>query len=239
VALYILLMGVQGAGKGEQSKFIQETYGIPQLSTGDLFRARKTMTDPLSVQIQEIMAKGGLISDDVTCKLVEEWLDSDAAKNGAIFDGFPRNPVQAKWLDEYLQKKQERLATAILLEIDLYTAFKRAFGRVENKETKKTYNIYFNNEGITSQFVKAKEDEFPPRLEVTETATNKVLFRRSDDANADAVVKRIDTYVAETASLVPYYEAQGILHKIDAHQSIPQVREEIHQIIESSRVKVK
>jgi adenylate kinase len=232
-------MGVQGAGKGEQSKFIQEAYNIPQLSTGDLFRARKTMTDELSVRIQELMAKGILIPDDITCELVREWLDSDAAKSGAIFDGFPRNPVQAKWLDEYLQQKNEALTAAILLDLDLYTAFKRAFGRVSNDKTKKSYNIYFNKDGIKYEFVNDPAKQFPPRLEATEIESGEVMIRRADDANAAAILQRIDTYLEETASLVPYYKEQGILHTINALGTIPEVRDQVHQIIETARVKVK
>jgi adenylate kinase len=227
-------MGVQGAGKGEQSRFITETYGIPQISTGDLFRAMKTRQDPLARRIQQIMAEGKLIDDDTTNEVVKERLAQPDAAKGAIFDGFPRTPAQADWLESYLGSRGERLSLVILLKLDLYTAFKRSFGRVKSKATGKTYNIYYNSEGIDWKFADYHENAlFPPRLKAVDVETGEELERRPDDASAHAIIKRIDTFMETTQPLIDYYRAKGLLYIVDADQSISSVSEDIRRLIES------
>ncbi|HLU10409.1 MAG TPA: nucleoside monophosphate kinase [Oceanobacillus sp.] len=238
MGLYIMLMGVQGAGKGEQSKFITETYGIPQISTGDLFRAMKTREDALAKRIQQIMAEGKLIDDDTTNEVVKERLSQPDAANGAIFDGYPRTPAQADWLESFLASKNERLSTVILLNLDLYTAFKRSFGRVKSKTTGKTYNIYFNDQGIDWEFVEHPDKAlFPPRLKAVDKETGEELERRPDDANAHAIIKRIDIFTETTQPLIDYYGSKGLLQTVDANQPIAAVSEAIRQLIESVREK--
>ena len=168
MGLYVILMGVQGAGKGEQAKFIRDTYKIPHVSTGDLFRAMKTREDDLAKRIQKTMADGHLVSDETTNEVVAERLSQPDAHNGVIFDGYPRTPAQADWLENYLESKGERVNIVMLLTLDLYTAFKRAFGRVSHPETGKSYNIYYNKEEIEWEFVEHPEKAFPPQLKATE-----------------------------------------------------------------------
>ena len=230
MALYIIIMGVQGAGKGVQAGIISERYGIPQVSTGDLFRAMKNRTDALARQTQEIMAAGRLVPDDVTNRMVQERLEQDDAAKGAILDGFPRNIAQAEWLNEYLANRGESLRTVLLLELDLYTAFKRAFGRVQVNG--KPYNLFFDNDGIDWHYENDPEGKYPPRVVGVETSTNTPLSRRMDDANAGAIIKRIDTYLETTAPLVEFYKAAELLDEINALQSIPEVSQEIQAIIE-------
>ncbi len=232
MSLFVLLMGVQGAGKGEQARFITAKYGIPQLSTGDLFRAMKTRQDEFARKIQQLMAEGKLIDDATTCEVVRERLALADAQNGVIFDGFPRTPAQAEWLDNYLSEHGAGLKAVILLKLDLYTAFKRAFGRVTAKDGK-TYNLYSNNEGVEFVFEPHAEGNYPPRLKAELTATGEELIRRPDDAHAHAIIKRIDTYVAETEPLIEYYEREGLLKVIDALQPIASVSREIEQILDS------
>ena len=102
MGLYLILLGVQGAGKGVQAAWIQERYGIPHVSTGDLFRAMRTREDELAQRIQAIMASGQLISDEITNEVARDRLEQPDAANGAILDGFPRNEVQAEWLTQHL-----------------------------------------------------------------------------------------------------------------------------------------
>ncbi len=231
MSLYIIIMGVQGAGKGVQAKFIQEQYGIPQISTGDLFRAMKTRDDDFARHVQEIMASGQLVPDDDTNEMVRERLEQADAQNGAIFDGFPRNAVQAQWLEAYLASKGAAITAVLLLELDLYVAFKRAFGRVTNAAGK-SYNIYSNAEGIEWTFEEHPEKLFPPRLIAREIATGELLHRRPDDANAAAVIKRIDDYLQLTQPVIDYYKDKGLLVRIDAEQSIEAVRSAIANVIE-------
>jgi adenylate kinase len=237
MGLYIVLMGVQGAGKGEQAGYIRDTYHIPQISTGDLFRAMKTREDELAKRIQQTMAAGNLIDDATTNEVVAERLSQPDAANGAIFDGYPRTPAQADWLEKYLESKGERIALALVMQLDLYTAFKRSFGRVKHRETGKTYNIYYNNEGIEWEFVDHPEKAFPPQLKAHEKGSATELERRPDDGNADAIITRIDIYMKTTQPLIAYYRSKGLLTDIYAEQPIPVVSYAIKMAIEAAQSK--
>ncbi len=234
MGLYIILMGVQGAGKGEQARFIHETYRIPHISTGDLFRAMKTREDELAKRIQQIMAEGKLIDDDTTNEVVKDRLSQPDAANGVILDGYPRTPAQADWLEQYLAGKDEKVSAVILLELDLFTAFKRAFGRVTSAKTGKTYNIYSNSEGIEWQFVEDSDGaKFPPRLQARSLEDGEELQRRPDDASAHAIIKRIDTFIQTTQPLLNYYQNKELLKPVNADQPIQAVGEEIRRVIDS------
>jgi len=233
MGLYIILMGVQGSGKGTQAASITQNYGgIPQISTGDLFRAMKTRTDDLAKQIQQLMAEGKLIDDDTTNKVVEDRLQQPDAANGAIFDGFPRTPYQAQWLENYLEKKGDKIAAVILMEIDLYDAFRRAFGRVSSPSGQ-GYNIYTDAEKLDIKWVDHPEKLFPPRLEATVKATGEKLVRRPDDASADAIIKRIDIFRKTTQPLIDYFSGKGLVHTVNADQSIDAVGADIKKILDA------
>lgn len=232
--LYIILMGVQGAGKGVQAAFIRDHYNIPHVSTGDLFRAMKTRTDPLAQQIQETMRSGKLVSDETTNQVVRERLEQDDAKNGVILDGYPRTPAQAAWLEQYLQSRGEKLSVVLLLDLDLYQAFRRAFGRVTSAGGE-SYNVYSNAEGIEWQFTDDPDKQYPPRLEATLTATGEKLIRRPDDASAHAIIQRIDTYLATTRPLIEYFEKKDLVKRVDASGAIEDVSRKIERVIESVR----
>lgn len=230
MGLYLVIMGVQGAGKGTQAAFIKEKYGILHVSTGDLFRAMKTREDELAKRVQDIMNAGRLVPDDTTNEVVKDRLEQPDAQKGAVLDGYPRNIAQAQWLENYLQSKGEKLAAVLLLELDPYVAFKRAFGRVTSASGD-AYNIYTNNEGLEWSLVEHPEKAFPPRLEVKNTRTGEILKRRSDD-EAFAVIKRIDIYLEETRPLVDYYRQKGLLVSLDAEQSIEAVGKAIEVAVD-------
>ena len=234
MSLYLIIMGVQGAGKGVQARFIEKKYDIPQVSTGDLFRAMKTRDDELARRVQEIMQSGQLVPDDVTNEILQERLEQPDAANGAIFDGYPRNREQAQFLADYLASKNTGVSAVLLLKLDLYVAFKRAFGRVTNLEGK-SYNIYSDDDGIEWQFVDHPEKTFPPRLEAIEIETGAALNRRPDDANAGAIIKRIDVYLQTTQPLIDYYRQAGLLIDIDAERSIKDVSSAIKEAIDRVR----
>lgn len=231
MGLFVILMGVQGSGKGEQARFMQETYGLPQLSTGDLFRAMKTREDDFARRVQQIMAEGRLIDDETTNEMVRQRLSEPDAQAGAIFDGYPRTPAQAAWLDDYLASQGQHIAAVLLLDIDLFTAFKRAYGRVSAKDGA-SYNLYSKSEGVTFDWVEHPEGAHPPRLRAVLNATGEELVRRPDDAHAHAIIKRIDTFVATTAPLIEYYEGKGLVRRVDADRSISEVSAAIRAILD-------
>lgn len=232
MALYLNLMGVQGSGKGTQAQLISQKYGIPHISTGDMFRAMRKRSDDLARRVQEMMDAGRLIDDETTNAVVADRLAQPDAAGGAILDGYPRNIAQADFLAAYLAERGQRLNVVILMHIDLYVAFKRAFGRVTAADGQ-TYNIYYQKEGLDIQVEKHPEGLFPPRVVVK--CGEEILQRRADDADAMAVIKRIDTYLAETQPLVDYYQARGLLHMVDADRPIEAVSADLYRLIDQSR----
>ncbi|MCY3719611.1 MAG: nucleoside monophosphate kinase [Anaerolineaceae bacterium] len=235
MGLYLILLGVQGAGKGVQAAWIQQHYGIPHVSTGDLFRAMRTREDELAQRIQAIMASGQLISDEITNEVVRDRLSQPDAAGGAILDGFPRNEVQAAWLDDYLASKGEAVNAVLLMEIDLYVAFKRAYGRIASEDGARIYNLYYQNENIDWRLEEHPEGAWPPRVTGSECDTGMPLVRRPDDASADVVIRRIDTYLETSMPLVNWYRGRGLLRSVDAEQSIEDVSAAIQAVIETNR----
>ena len=233
MALYLIIMGVQGAGKGTQAVFIKDAYKIPHVSTGELFRAMKAREDDLAKRVQELLKSGSLVPDAVTNEVLKERLEQPDARSGAILDGYPRNVAQAEWLAGYLAGKGEKVTAVLLLELDPYTAFKRAFGRVAGADGAQ-YNIYTNNEGLEWRTIDHPDKAFPPRLEVTLKATGEVLKRRADD-EAVAVLKRIDTYLEQTAPLIDFYHDRGRLVSVPANQPIEAVSNALKQAIDNIR----
>ncbi len=231
MSLYVILMGVQGAGKGLQAKLIEEYFGIPQVSTGDLFRAMRTRSDELARKVQDIMASGQLVDDDTTNAIVVDRLAQADAQNGVILDGYPRNQIQAAFLESHLAKRNARVNAVLLLELDLYIAFKRAFGRVSDADGG-SYNFYYNAEGVDFAWVQDAAGCFPPRLEATLSGSDTPLKRRPDDASADAILKRIDTFLETTQPLISYFESKGIVRTICADQSIDAVWADIKGSLE-------
>ncbi len=232
MSLYVILMGVQGAGKGLQAQLIEEHFGIPQVSTGDLFRAMRTRSDDLARKVQDIMASGQLVDDDTTNAIVVDRLAQPDAQNGVILDGYPRNRVQAAFLESHLAEKGAGVNAVLLLELDLYTAFKRAFGRVSDADGG-SYNYYFNADGVTFTWIADDSHCFPPRLDATLSDDGSTLKRRPDDASADAIIQRIDTFLDTTRPLISYFETRGNVLKINADQSIDAVWSDIRGALES------
>jgi adenylate kinase len=229
MGLYIILMGVQGAGKGVQAGFISDTYQIPHVSTGDLFRAMKTREDDLAKRVQHILATGGLVDDATTNEMVAERLTQADAKNGVILDGYPRNQEQAAFLADYLAERGEKVNAVLLLNLDLFIAFKRAFGRV-TAANGDSYNYYYKQDAVDFTVEPEPSGKFPPRL--VAKLNGEELKRRNDDADAMAVIKRIDIYLDETMPVLAYFRDKGLVYEVDAEQDIPQVSAAIQQIID-------
>lgn len=222
MALFLMLMGPQGAGKGVQAQRLSGGLGIPHVSTGDLFRAMRQRDDALAREVQAIMAAGHLIDDELTNQVLRDRLEQPDAKTGAVLDGYPRNLVQAKFLDEYLARRDDKLDAILLLELDLFEAFRRSYGRVTATDGR-SYNIYSNDIGVEWGFEEDSEGIYPPRLWARLRKTNEDLIRRPDDGHAHAIIQRIAAFQAEKEALVGYYEARGLLKRIDASQDIESV----------------
>ena len=215
-AKYIVLVGVQGSGKGTQAKVLSENLSIPHISTGDLFREMKTLDTPLAREIQTLMNDGKLISDEITIQVVRERLAKADAVNGAILDGFPRTKPQAEALDKLLAEFSSKLQTVLHFKLAKELAIERIVNRrVCSLNKNHDYNL------------KTK----PPQVEGRCDIDDAPIVQRPDDTPEAAEV-RISTYLAETAPLLDYYRQRGILCEIDANQPIGTVTTELMNCME-------
>jgi adenylate kinase len=180
----LILLGAPGAGKGTQAQFMTEKYGIPQISTGDMLRAAVKAGSPLGLKVKEVMASGGLVSDETIIELIEERIQQDDCKNGFLFDGFPRTIPQAEAL-----KKQKILIDAVV-EIDVpdEEIVSRLSGRRVHEESGRVYHVDYN----------------PPKVAGKDDETGEALVQREDDKE-ETVRKRLGVYHSQTAPLVEYY----------------------------------
>jgi adenylate kinase len=210
----IVLMGAPGAGKGTQARLLQERLKLPQISTGDIFRALKNSQTPLAQEVREVMAAGQLVSDDLTIRLVRERTAQEDCKNGYILDGFPRTPAQAATLEK-LAKEQGKQITAILIDVPHELLIKRMIGRRNCPICGELYNIYFKP---------AKNDNYCDLHPGTQ------LVQRADD-NPNIVQARLATYDEQTRPLLEYYRAANLLHTVDGTREPEVIYKDIERII--------
>lgn len=210
----ILLIGAPGAGKGTQARLLQERHNLPQISTGDIFRALSKADTPLARQLREILASGQLVSDELVIQLVEDRTSQDDCQNGYILDGFPRTTGQAQRLED-LAIAQNKSLQAILVEVPFDILEKRLTGRRTCPVCGEIYNIYFkppNIEGVCNQHPEAQ------------------LTQRSDD-NEEKVRARLAVYERETAPLIEYYEKSGRLQRVDGMQEAEEVYADLERLV--------
>ena len=217
MAKIIVLIGAPGAGKGTQARLLEERRGIPQISTGDMFREMRNADTPLAREVQAIMASGQLISDEITYRIVRDRTSKPDTAGTYVLDGYPRTAVQAEQLEE-LAKEQAKEIQAIEIDVPREELFKRLTGRRSCPICGEIYNIYSKRpqvEGFCDEHPEAE------------------LQHRSDD-NEDSVRTRLDTYEANTAPLLKYYRETGRLSKVDGTGEI----EDIYQSVEKHVVTV-
>jgi adenylate kinase len=208
----IVLIGAPGAGKGTQARLLQERRGIPQISTGDIFREMKNADTPLAREVQAIMAEGKLISDALTYQIVKDRTAREAGTY--ILDGYPRTAIQAEQLED-LAKEQIREIQAIEVDIPKEELMKRLTGRRSCPICGEIYNIYSK----------------PPKIEnVCDFHPKTQLKHRADD-NEQSVSTRLATYVKETEPLLDYYEKTGRLQKVSGEGDLEEIYREIDKLI--------
>ena len=210
----IVLVGAPGAGKGTQARLLQERRGIPQISTGDMFREMKTLDTPLAREVQEIMASGKLISDDITFKIVQDRTSRDDCKNGYILDGYPRTAVQAEQL-EALAAEQTKVIQAIEVDVPREELMRRLTGRRSCPLCGEIYNVY------------SKPPTVQGRCDLHPDAE---LVHRADD-NEESVSTRLATYDEQTAPLIEYYEKSGRLNKVDGRGELEEIYTALDKLI--------
>lgn len=193
----IIMLGAQGTGKGTVAGLISEQTGLPQISTGDIFRKNISEKTPLGVEADEYISKGNLVPDDITVPMVEDRLTWDDAKNGVILDGFPRTIEQAEKLDKILAKKGEKIDLVINLVTPKEEIIDRMLTRrvCTNQDCKATYNIKLH----------------PPVKEGICDKCGSPLKQRADDSDPEAIKRRLEIYEEKTSPLVEYYKEKGVL----------------------------
>jgi len=210
----IVLIGAPGAGKGTQARLLQERKGVPQISTGDIFREMKTLDTPLAREVQEIMASGKLVSDDVTFRIVRERTSRPDINGTYVLDGYPRTAVQAEQLEE-LAREQGRDIKAIEVDVPKDELFRRLTGRRTCPICGEIYNIYSK----------------PPKSDnVCDLHPDSQLSHRSDD-NEESVRTRLETYATATAPLLEYYERTGRLDKIDGTGEVEEIYRQLEKLV--------
>lgn len=210
----IVLIGAPGAGKGTQARLLRERRGIPQISTGDIFREMKTLDTPLAKEVQAIMVSGKLISDDITYKIVRTRTSTLDAAGTYVLDGYPRTAVQAEQLEE-LANEQGREIQAIEVDVPRDELLKRLTGRRSCPVCGEIFNIYSK----------------PPKREgFCDDHPEAVLNHRADDSEENVTV-RLETYDELTKPLLEYYEKSGRLKKIDGTGEIEDIYRELDGLI--------
>ena len=211
----IILLGPPGAGKGTQAARLVDRYGMIQLSTGDILRRAVAAGTPVGVKAKAVMDLGGLVSDDIVSALIDAELAGMSAGTGIIFDGYPRTAHQAEQLDDILGKNGRRLDRVIEIVVDEDQLVRRIVGR---------FSCARCGAGYHDEFRQTAQPGVCDRCGSTE------FVRRKDD-NEETVRRRMQVYRAETAPILPVYEARGIVTRVDGMAEIDAVTEDIEGIL--------
>lgn len=210
----IIMLGAPGAGKGTQAKQIADKYGIPHISTGDIFRANLKAGTELGKKAKQYMDQGLLVPDELTCDLVMDRIAQDDCAGGFVLDGFPRTIPQAQALDTALGKLGQKMDYAIDVDVPDESIVSRMAGRRACLNCGATYHIV----------------SIPPKKEgICDRCGSPVVLR--DDDKPETVSKRLAVYHEQTQPLIDYYKGQGILKTVDGTQPMEKVFADIAAIL--------
>lgn len=210
----IIMLGAPGAGKGTQAKKIAERYGLPHVSTGDIFRANIKNGTELGIEAKKYMDQGALVPDELTVKILLDRVAKEDCKDGYILDGFPRTIPQAEVLDKALAELGDGIDYAINVDVPDENIINRMAGRRACVACGGTYHVAYA----------------PTKVEGICDACGGELVLRDDD-KPETVKKRLTVYHDQTQPLIDYYSQKGILKNVDGTQEMAQVFEAIVDIL--------
>lgn len=194
----IIMLGAPGAGKGTQAKMIAEKYGVPHISTGDIFRANIKNGTQLGMEAKQYMDKGLLVPDELTVKILLDRVAQDDCKNGYVLDGFPRTIPQAEVLDKALTELGDQIDYAINVDVPDENIVRRMGGRRACLSCGATYHI----------------EHVPPKAEgICDTCGQELVLR--DDDKPETVQNRLNVYHEQTQPLIEFYKTKGVLKTVD------------------------
>ncbi len=203
----LILLGAPGCGKGTQAGNISDKYDLPHISTGDIFRENISNKTPIGIKVKEIMDAGNLCPDELTIELVKDRLSKPDCKNGYLLDGFPRNLLQAKALDEFSAPDK-----VVNIDVDLKKIERRITGRRSCPKCKGSFHIDFIGD-----------------TDICPDCGEKLTIRKDD--NPETVKSRLAVYREQTEPLEEYYSKQGKLVNVDGNKDIDQVFAEIVKVL--------
>ena len=212
----IIMLGAPGAGKGTQAKFISEKFGIPHVSTGDIFRANIKEGTDLGKEAKGYMDKGQLVPDELTVRILLDRVSKDDCKNGYVLDGFPRTIPQAEVLDKEVSKMGDKIDIAINVDVPDENIVRRMGGRRACLKCGATYHT----------------EHIPPKKEGICDACGSDLVLRDDD-KPETVKNRLDVYHKQTQPLIDYYSAKNILKTVDGTRDMNDVFADIVKLLEA------
>jgi adenylate kinase len=212
----LILLGPPGAGKGTQAAWIKNTYGIPQLSTGEMLREAVAKGTAVGREAKSVMEAGQLVSDEIINRIVAERIDEPDCANGFILDGFPRTIPQAEALDAMLAERGLALDAVVEIRVDNDALVARIAGRFSCAKCGAGYHDSFKPTRVAGVCDECGSTEF---------------VRRKDD-NAETVKARLISYEAQTAPLLPFYEAKGLVRTVDGMAPIDEVTVAIRQALD-------
>ena len=212
----IIMLGAPGAGKGTQAKLIAEKYGIPHISTGDIFRANIKEGTNLGKEAKEYMDKGQLVPDELTVRILLDRVSKDDCKNGYVLDGFPRTIPQAQVLDSDVAKMGDKIDFAIDVDVPDENIISRMGGRRACLKCGATYHI----------------EHVPPKKEgICDTCGSELVLR--DDDKPETVKNRLEVYHKQTQPLIDHYSRLNILRTVDGTQDVKDVFDNIVKLLEA------
>lgn len=210
----IVMLGAPGAGKGTQAKMIAEEYGIPHVSTGDIFRANIKNGTPLGMEAKQYMDKGLLVPDELTVKILLDRVAQDDCKDGYVLDGFPRTIPQAEVLDKALVELGDGIDYAVNVDVPDENIVKRMGGRRACLSCGATYHI----------------EHIPPKAEgICDTCGQELVLR--DDDKPETVQNRLNVYHEQTQPLIDFYQTKGVLKTVDGTREMKEVFAAIKEIL--------
>jgi len=212
----IVLMGLPGAGKGTQAEVIVSQYGVPHISTGDMFRQAVAEGTELGKEAKAYMDAGKLVPDEVTIGIVRERLMKEDCRPGFLLDGFPRTVEQAKALDETLQSLGRKLDHVLMIQVRKEILLERLTGRRVCQQCGATYHVAFH----------------PPKQEGICDRCGGELYQRQDDA-PETVATRLEVNLAQMEPILAFYEERGLLRIVDGEQEISAVTRQIMNLLGS------